>query len=68
MVYFEIGSTKDFENPNHLIEAPLIIKYIPFDRARRVLFGTQHFIVDTHDWTNNFEKNSNQLLTSRTFV
>jgi hypothetical protein len=39
---------------------------IPFDRDRRVVSGTQRFIVDTRDLTNNFEKNSNQSLTSLT--
>ncbi len=39
---------------------------IPFNRARRTLSGTQHFIVGTRDWANRFGKNSNQSLTSLT--
>jgi hypothetical protein len=39
---------------------------IPLDRAHRTVSGTQHFIVGTRDWTNRFEKNSNQSLTSLT--
>ncbi len=40
---------------------------IPFNRARRTISGTQHFIVGTRDWANRFEKNSNQSLTSLTY-
>jgi hypothetical protein len=39
---------------------------IPFNRARRTLSGTQHFIVGTRDWMNRFKKDSNQSLTSLT--
>jgi len=38
------------------------------NRARRTLSGTEHFIVGTREWVNRFEKNSNQSLTSLTFL
>jgi len=38
------------------------------NRARRTLSGTEHFIVGTREWVNRFEKNSNQSLTSLTYL
>ncbi len=41
---------------------------LSIDRALQATSRTQHFIIGRYCWTNHFKKNSNQLLTSLTYL
>jgi len=45
---------------------PLGYINIPFERARRTVSGTQHFITGTRGWTNRLKKLESVSLTSLT--
>jgi hypothetical protein len=58
MLYFKIGSTKESEDPTHLIGKPIIIKHIPFDKTPWAASNKVVFTCSTHYGANRHVKHS----------